>query len=116
MNDDERKIEVSIMGKRYHVICSPSEEKKLTEAVAFLNSQIEELKHKMKNKRYSEATCSRDNLLAILAINLSHQILKMNTNVSSKVLGAEKLVNQIKSRLEQLDAANAKQKISEVPL
>ena len=116
MSDDKQKVEVSIMGKRYYVVCSPQQEEKLKEAVSFLNDRVAEIKHKMRSMEYSEAVCNRDNLLAIIAINLSYELIKMNTTISSKALDAEKLIEQIKDRFAQSDGDNAEQKISEMSL
>ena len=115
MNDDTRKVEVSIMGKRYPIVCPPQHEEKLAEAVSFLNEKIAELKQKTKSTR-TDTAWNRDNMLAIIALNLSYELLKMNTTVSDKALAAEKLVERIKNSFAQLDADDMAQKISEMSL
>ena len=116
MSDDKQKIEVSIIGKRYPVICPPQQEEELREAVSFLNNQVEELKHRMESMKTSNTTWNRDNLLAITALNLSYELLKMNTMVSGKAMDAERLVARIKNSFARLDADDAARKISEIPL
>ena len=116
MNDDTQKIEVNIMGKLYPVLCSPQQQEELAEAVSFLNSKIEEIKHGMNSMRSSDAVWNRDSLLAIIALNLSYELLKMNTAVSSKALDAERLIERIKSSFVQPDADDDRQKISEISL
>ena len=116
MNDAEQKIEVSIMGKLYSVVCPKQQQEGLKEAVSFLNNQVEELKRRAKGMKSSEAAWSRDSLLAIIALNLSYELIKTNTTVSSKALEVENLVERIKNSFAQPDADNAMRKISEISL
>ncbi len=116
MNDDKQKVEVSIMGKLYSVLCPQQQQEELKKAVSFLNHQVEDLKHKTKGMKSSEATWNRDNLLAIIALNLSYELIKLNTTVSGKAMEAEKLVERIKNSFAQSDADNAAHKISEISL
>ena len=102
MNDAKQKVEVSIIGKHYLVNCPQQEQEKLAEAVDFLNEKVEELRQKMHGIKVG-TTYDRDSLLAVIALNLSYELIKMNTMVSSKSLAAEKLVKQIKSSFAQLE-------------
>ena len=115
MNDDKQQIEVSVIGKYYSVVCPQQEQEKLAEAVLFLNDKVEALKQKMQDTK-ADTAYSRDGLLAVIALNLSYELLKMNATVSSKSLEAEKLVARIKSSFAQLDADNTAQKSSEMSL
>ena len=116
MNYNEQKIEVNILGKRYAVICPPHQEEKLMEAVSFLNNKVEELRCGMKNMQSADAVWSRDSLLAIIALNLSYELLKMDIAISGKAMRAEKLVERIKDSFAQLDSGDATPKISEISL
>lgn len=116
MNNAKRKVEVNIMGKLYSVTCPQQQEENLIEAVSFLNGKMDDLKHKMKDLSYSDTTWNRDSLLAIIALNLSYELLKMNTTVSSKASEVENLIERIKSSFKQSDTGDTTQKISEISL
>ncbi len=116
MNDDKRKVEVSIMGKLYSVLCPLQQQEELEEAVSFLNNQAEDLKHRAQGMKSSEVTWNRDNLLAVIALNLSYELIKLNTRVSGKAMEAEKLVERIKNSFAQSDVDDAAHKISEISL
>ena len=116
MNDDKQKVEVSIMGKLYSVLCPRQQQEDLKEAVSFLNNQVEVLKHRTQGTKSLEVVWNRDNLLAVIALNLSYELIKLNTTVSGRAMEAEKLIERIKSSFAQSDADDAMHKISEISL
>ena len=115
MNDAKQRIEVKIIGKQYSVFCSPQEEEKLAAAVSFINDKTEELKQRKQGIK-ADVVCSRDSLLAITALNLSYELLSMNTAVSGQASEAEKLIKRIKNSFAQLDVYDAEQKSSGMSL
>ena len=115
MNDDTQKVEVSIMGKSYFVFCTPQQQEELTKAVELLNSRVEKLKRTMRSKKSSEVT-TRDSLLAIVALNLSYELLRMNNTVSSGTSETDKLIKRIKGTFDQPDLDDDPRKFSEISL
>jgi len=111
MNENKREIEVSIMGKSYRVACPPEREEELVEAVAYLNNKMAELRHRMRDIKHKDSVGNRDSLLAIVALNLSHELLQINAMISSRALKAEHLSERIKSSCGQSDADNAMQNV-----
>ena len=116
MSEDKRKVEISIMGKLYSVVCPLQQQEELKQAVSLLNNQAEHLKHRSQGTKSSEIAWSRDNMLAVIALNLSYELIKLNTKVSSKATEAEKLVERIKNSFAQSDVDDAMHKISEISL
>ena len=116
MNDDKQKVEVKIMGKLYSVLCPRQQQEELKKAVSFLNARVEDIKHRTKAMKSSETTWNRDNLLAVIALNLSYELIKLNTTISGRAMEAEKLVERIKNSFAQPDADDATHKTSEISL
>lgn len=115
MNDANQKVEVNVMGKLYSVVCPQQQQEELKEAVSFLNNRVEELKRKTKEVGSSERAWNRDSLLAVIALNLSYELLKINTTVSSKASEVENLVERIKNSFAP-DIDDAMRKTSEMSL
>jgi len=107
MDAAKQEVEVSIMGRSYRIVCSPEQEEELLAAVAYLNSKAAEFKGRTRNMNYQNFGGERDSVLAIIALNLSRELLKANAMISSRALKAEQLTARIKSRCEKPNADNA---------
>jgi len=111
MDAPKREVEVTIMGKPYRVVCPPEQEEQLIAAVSYLNNKVAETKSRAKDMKYQDFGGDRDSVLAIVALNASHELLKANAMISSRALKAEQLTARIKSRCDKPNADNAMQDV-----
>ena len=96
---DPKTIEVSLLGRSYRVACEDHEREALTQAVAYLDAKMNEI-------RKSGKVMGAERIAVMAALNVAHELLSMK-------LGSGFDLGQAKRRLialeSQIDAAIAKQ-------
>jgi cell division protein ZapA len=99
MSDGPDTIEVSLLGRTYRVACEEGERESLLQAVAYLDSKMNEI-------RKAGKVMGAERIAVMAALNVAHELLSVR-------LGTGLDVGQAKRRLlaleSQIDAAIAKQ-------
>jgi len=99
MSDGPNTIEVSLLGRTYRVACEEGERESLLQAVAYLDSKMNEI-------RKAGKVMGAERIAVMAALNVAHELLSVR-------LGTGLDVGQAKRRLlaleSQIDAAIAKQ-------
>ena len=96
---DPKTIEVNLLGRSYRVACDDEEREALMQAVAYLDTKMNEI-------RKSGKVMGAERIAVMAALNVAHELLTVK-------LGAGFDLGQAKRRLlaleSQIDAAIAKQ-------
>ena len=96
---EPKTVEVSLLGRTYRVACTDSERESLMQAVAYLDT-------KMNDIRKAGKVSGTERIAVMAALNVAHELLSVR-------LGSGFDLGQAKQRLSalesQLDAAIAKQ-------
>ena len=99
MSDGPNTIEVSLLGRTYRVACEEGERESLLQAVAYLDSKMNEI-------RKAGKVMGAERIAVMAALNVAHELLSVR-------LGSGFDLGQAKRRLialeSQIDAAIAKQ-------
>ena len=96
---DPKTVEVNLLGRSYRVACDDDEREALMQAVAYLDTKMNEI-------RKSGKVMGAERIAVMAALNVAHELLTVK-------LGAGFDLGQAKRRLlaleSQIDAAIAKQ-------
>src|SRR3954469_7750002 len=99
MADAAKNVEVNLLGRTYRVACPDEEREGLMQAVAYLDTKMNEI-------RKAGKVMGAERIAVMAALNLAHELLSVK-------LGSGFDLGQAKRRLlaleSQLDAAIAKQ-------
>src|SRR5215207_11214748 len=99
MPEAAKTVEVQLLGRSYRVACDDNEREALMQAVAYLDTKMNEI-------RKSGKVMGAERIAVMAALNVAHELLSMK-------LGAGFDLGQAKRRLTaietQLDSAIAKQ-------
>ena len=96
---EPKTVEVNLLGRTYRVACSDAERESLMQAVAYLDSKMNEI-------RKAGKVMGAERIAVMAALNVAHELLSVK-------LGGGFDIGQAKTRLSaiesQLDEAIAKQ-------
>lgn len=73
-------LDIQLLGKDYKVACPPGEQQALQDAATFLNARLGEVAAKGK--------FSGERLIAMVALNLAHELLSRNDDSQGESTGA----------------------------
>ena len=99
MAEGQKTVEVSLLGPSYRVACEDHEREALTQAVAYLDA-------KMNDIRKSGKVMGAERIAVMAAINVAHELLSMKLGSGFDVGQARRRISQIEAKL---DAAIAQQ-------
>jgi cell division protein ZapA len=103
MTDRSARVSVRILEKEYQVACLPEERSELLDSAEYLNL-------KMRESRDAGNIVGLDRIAVMVALNLAHELLKVNgrgaaadTDVSQKIRQLRERVEGALSRGQQLE-------------
>src|SRR6266403_5061710 len=99
MAEGPKTVEVNLLGRTYHVACDDDERAALTQAVAYLDAKMNEI-------RRAGKVMGAERIAVMAALNVAHELLSVKLGSGFDMGQAKKRLSAIESRL---DAAIAKQ-------
>ena len=96
---EPKTVEVTLLGRSYRVACEDHEREALTQAVAYLDAKMSEIR---KNGKVMGA----ERIAVMAALNVAHELLTMKLGGGFDLGQAKRRLVQLES---QIDAAIAKQ-------
>ncbi len=99
MSDGPNTIEVSLLGRTYRVACEEGEREPLLQAVAYLDSKMNEI-------RKAGKVMGAERIAVMAALNVAHELLSVRLGAGFDVGKAKRRISAIESKI---DAAIAKQ-------
>jgi len=99
MADNAKTIEITVLGRTYRVACEPGEREALTQAVAYLDAKMGEI-------RKIGKTAGTERIAVMAALNIAHELLSTRVGGGLDVGQARRRIAAIEA---QLDAALAQQ-------
>src|SRR3954471_14606111 len=99
MADGAKTVEVSLLGRTYRVACDDHEREALMQAVAHLDSKMNEI-------RKAGKVMGAERIAVMAALNVAHELLSVKLGAGFDMGQAKQRITAIES---QLDAAIAKQ-------
>ena len=94
-----KTLEVTILGRSYHVACEDSEREALLQAVAYVDGKMNEV-------RKAGKVSGTERIAVMVALNMAHELLATKLGVGFDLGQAKQRMAAIESRL---DAALASQ-------
>lgn len=92
-SSSSNKVSVSILGKEYQIACPPDQEQGLLQAASNLDKQ-------MRSIRDSGKVIGLERIAIMTALNLSHELLLIQSENSSAVQSSEEQFNRMSSKLD----------------
>src|SRR4051812_4364089 len=99
MADAAQTVEVNLLGRSYRVACNDGEREALMQAVAYLDSKMNEI-------RKAGKVVGAERIAVMAALNVAHELLSVRLGAGFDVGKAKRRINAIESKI---DAAIAKQ-------
>ena len=99
MAEGQKTIEVNLLGRTYHVACDDDERAALTQAVAYPDAKMNEI-------RKAGKVMGAERIAVMAALNVAHELLSVKLGAGFDIGHAKRRISAIES---QLDAALAKQ-------
>ena len=99
MADTPKTIEVSILGRAYRIACEDHEREALTQAVAYLDAKMSEIKKAAK-------VSGVERIAVMAALNIAHELLTTRLGSGFDIGQARRRIASIEAKL---DAALAHQ-------
>ena len=96
---EAQTVEVNLLGRTYRVACSDGEREALMQAVAYLDSKMNEI-------RKAGKVMGAERIAVMAALNVAHELLSIRVGAGFDVGKAKRRINAIES---QIDEAIAKQ-------
>jgi cell division protein ZapA len=90
-------LDIQLLGKDYKVACPPGEQAALLDAAALLNARLNDVAAKGK--------FSGERLIAMVALNLAHELLNQGGNSSNASVGATRTLDsdEFARRIEAIE-------------
>jgi len=89
---ESETLDISLLGKEYHVACAPRERESLLEAVAYLGQKFDEA---------SKKTHAGSETLAVMtALNVTHEFLQLLHGRGFDLLTLKRRIANMQARIE----------------
>ena len=99
MADGQKTVEVNLLGRTYRVACEDAEREALMQAVAYLDTKMNEI-------RKAGKVMGAERIAVMAALNVAHELLGVRLGAGFDVGKAKRRITAIESKI---DAAIAKQ-------
>jgi cell division protein ZapA len=96
---EAKTVEVTLLGRTYRVACEDAEREGLMQAVAYLDSKMNEI-------RKAGKVTGAERIAVMAALNVAHELLSMRLGKGFDIGRAKQRISAIESKI---DAAIAKQ-------
>ena len=84
---------IHILGKEYQIACPPEEEQQLVNAAQHLDTQMRQI-------RESGKVVGLERIAVMAALNLSHELLKVQNETSQSNTGSEEQLTRVSHKLD----------------
>ena len=99
MPEAQKTVEVNLLGRTYRVACSDAEREALMQAVAYIDTKMNEI-------RKAGKVIGAERIAVMAALNVAHELLTVRLGTGFDLGQAKRRISLIES---QIDAAIAKQ-------
>ena len=93
------QLDMTLLGKRFTLSCGAGETEELKQAAALLEDKVQQLKGAARK-------IDADHLLLLVALNLSHDLLKETKRNDVLTQTMEQRINQLQQTLDKAIASN----------
>ena len=90
---DATTFHITLLGRHYKIKCPPEEHAALERTVSFLNQQLQATREQASNAPFEQ-------IAAITALNLAHQLMTLQTNGTDN----KQTISALEKRLTQLSS------------
>ncbi|OUS26507.1 cell division protein ZapA [Gammaproteobacteria bacterium 45_16_T64] len=101
MTKDQKAVNIKILDKEFGVSCPPEEEQELLNSARLVDTKMREI-------RQSGKIVGMDRIAVMAALNIAHELIKAQNELSKHGDGAEKQLARIHEKIE-LALAEARQ-------
>ena len=93
MTDRSARVSVRILEKEYQVACLPEERSELLDSAEYLNLKMREI-------RDAGSIVGLDRIAVMVALNLAHELLKVNGRGAAADTDVSQKIRQLRERVE----------------
>jgi cell division protein ZapA len=101
MAEAPKTVEVNLLGRSYRVACSEGEREALMQAVAYLDTKMDEI-------RKAGKVVGTERIAVMAALNVAHELLSVKLGSGFDVGQAKQRISAIESQLDQAIAKQEK--------
>src|SRR6185312_16682990 len=101
MAEAPKTVEVNLLGRSYRVACSEGEREALMQAVAYLDTKMNEI-------RKAGKVVGTERIAVMAALNVAHELLSVKLGGGFDVGAAKRRLSAIESRLDEAIAKQEK--------
>ena len=94
MNEQNRRVVVTILGREYRVNCPPSEQDALIRSAHYLDKSMREIKDRGNIH-------GSDKIAIMAALNITHDLLSKSKLMTNSQTDAERQIKAIEHKIEQ---------------
>ena len=94
MNAESKALQINIMGREFRVACPEEEQKRLLEAVDYLN-------RKMQDIRSGGKVVGLERIAIMAALNVAHELLSMKVGGGFDMADIKRKMNRMENVLDQ---------------
>jgi cell division protein ZapA len=98
---EPKTVEVNLLGRSYRVACDDHEREALMQAVAYLDTKMNEI-------RKAGKVMGAERIAVMAALNVAHELLSVRIGAGIDVGQAKRRISAIESRLEEAIAKQEK--------
>ncbi|MDR2014952.1 MAG: cell division protein ZapA [Azoarcus sp.] len=97
---ESETLDISLLGKEYHVACTPRERESLLEAVAYLGQRLDETAKKTRT--------GNETLAVMTALNIAHEFLQLLHGRGFDLPTLKRRIDHMQTRIEGVLAQQEK--------
>src|ERR1044071_4845860 len=101
MPDSAKTVEVELLGRTYRVACSDGEREALMQAVAYLDTKMNEI-------RKAGKVMGAERIAVMAALNVAHELLSVKLGSGFDLGAAKQRLSALESRLDEAIAKQEK--------
>lgn len=94
MSKEQKAVNIKILDKEYGVSCTPDEEAELLGSARMVDRKMREI-------RQSGTIVGMDRIAVMAALNIAHELIKVQNELALHSDGTEKQLERIQEKIEQ---------------
>lgn len=94
MKKEQKAVNIKILDKEYGVSCTQEEEQELLNSAHMVDSKMREI-------RQSGTIVGMDRIAVMAALNIAHELIKVQSELALHTNGTEKQLERINEKIEQ---------------
>ena len=95
VNDKNRSLDITIMGRSYKVSCADSERDELLQAVSYLDQKMNEIKD-------AGRIGQPDRIAVMAALNIAHELLSTKVSAGFDIAHLKRRIDGMQSVLDEM--------------